>query len=218
MRRKIRPLKVIILAAFALLAAATSANAIPIITITVNTSSIAGTVGHIDFNFGGFPSSPDVTALVSMWTSDGTLSGVPMTSGSTSGVLPANVTEKVIGGTGADYFHDFTFGNTLMFQLMLTYDSAIPGSFTTDDTWGLALYDSTITPLLANGMKGDFLFTVDMHPNGSFTATDASNGQLTISGIPEPSTLTLFGFGLLAAAFPLYRRRIRAAQHRSETK
>jgi hypothetical protein len=207
MRRKTRPLNVIVLSAFALFGAATSANAIPIFTITVNTTSIAGTAGHLDFNFGAGANSPDVTALISMWTSDGTLSGSPSTFGSTSGVLPANVTEKIIGGAPSDYFHDFTFGNTLTFNLKLTYDSAIPGSFTTDDTWGLALYaPDGITPLLANGSKGDFLFT-----------TDASTGQLTISGVPEPSTLTLFGIGLLAAAIPLYRRRIRAAHHRSET-
>src|SRR5258708_40323118 len=108
LHRKIYPFKVIILAAFALLMLATSANAIPIFTITVNTSSIAGTVGDIDFNFGGFVSSPNVTALISMWSSNGTLSGVPATMGTTSGVLPANVTMKVIGGTGSDYFHDFT--------------------------------------------------------------------------------------------------------------
>src|SRR5258708_6534475 len=177
MLRKARPLKVTVLAAFALFAAATSASAIPIFTITVNTSSIAGTVGDIDFNFGGFVSSPNVTALISMWSSNGTLSGVPVTSGTTSGVLPTNVTMKVIGGTGSDYFHDFTFGNFLMFNLQLTYDSAIPGSFTTDDTWGLALYDSMVMPLLANGSQGDFIFTVDMHPNGTYTTHDASNGH-----------------------------------------
>jgi spore coat protein U-like protein len=218
MRRKTRFLKVIVLAAFALLCAATSASAIPIFTITVNTSSIAGTVGDIDFNFGGAFNSPDVTALISMWSSNGTLSGVPATSGSTSGVLPANVTMKVIGGSGSDYFHDFTFGTFLTFNLALTYDSAIPGTFTTDDTWGLALYDSMVMPLLANGSLGDFIFSVDMHPNGTYTLHDAStSGQLTVSSVPEPSTLTLFGFGLLAAAIPIYRRRIRAAHHRSET-
>jgi hypothetical protein len=218
MRRKTRPLNVIVLSAFALFGAATSANAIPIFTITVNTTSIAGTVGHVDFFFGAAANSPDVTALISMWSSDGTLSGVPATSGSTSGVLPANVTEKVISNTGADYFHDFTFGNTLTFKLMLTYDSVIPGTFTTDDTWSLSLYDSMVMPLLSNGTEGDAIFAVDMHPNGTYTTHDASTGgQLTIAAVPEPTTLTLFGIGLLAAAFPLYRRRIRAAHHRSET-
>jgi hypothetical protein len=219
MRRKTRPLNVIVLSAFALFGAATSANAIPIFTITVNTTSIAGTAGHLDFNFGAGANSPDVTALISMWTSDGTLSGSPSTFGSTSGVLPANVTEKIIGGAPSDYFHDFTFGNTLTFNLKLTYDSAIPGSFTTDDTWGLALYaPDGVTSLLANGTQGDFIFSVDMHPNGTYTLHDAStNGQLMVSAVPEPSTWTLFGVALLAIVFPLYRRRIRAAHHRSET-
>jgi PEP-CTERM motif len=218
MLRKTRPLKFIVLAAFALLGAATSANAIPIFTITVNTSSIAGTAGHVDFFFGAANNSPDATALVSMWMSDGTLSGSPSTSGSTSGVLPANVTEKIIGNTGADYFHDFTFGNSLTFKLMLTYDSAIPGTFTTDDTWSLSLYDSMTMPLLSNGSQGDAIFAVDMHPDGTYTLHDASTGgQLMVSAVPEPSTWTLFGVALLAA-FPLYRLRIRAAHHRSETK
>jgi len=214
-----RPLKYLVLAALALLCAATSANAIPVFTITVNTSSIAGTMGHIDFFFGAAFNSPDATALVSMWTSDGTLSGVPSTSGSTSGVLPANVTEKVISNTGADYFHDFMFGNTLTFMLTLTYDSAIPGTFTTDDTWSLSLYDAMVMPLLSNGTEGDAIFAVDMHPDGSYTLHDAStNGQLMVAAVPEPSTWTLFGIALLAVAFPLYRRRIRAAHHVSETK
>jgi hypothetical protein len=185
----------------------------------VNTTSIAGTVGDIDFNFGPSFNSPDATAVISMWMSDGTLSGVPSTSGTTAGVLPADVTMKIIGGTGSDYFHDFTFGTSLMFNLALNFDSPTPGTFTTDDTFGLALYDGMSMPLLANGSQGDFIFSVDMHPDGSYTTHDASsNGQLTISSsVPEPSTWTLFGAGLLGVAFPLYRRRIRAA-HRSESK
>jgi len=205
-----RLLKYMALAALALLCAAASANAIPIFTITVNTSSIAGTVGHLDLNFASSFNSPDTTALVSMWMSDGTLSGVPATSGSTSGVLPANVTLKVISNNPADYFHDFTFGNSLTFTLMLTYDSAIPGSFTTDNTFGLGLFDSMLMPLLTNG-NSDFILNVDMHPDGSFTVRDDSNGQLMVTAAPEPSTWTLLGFGLLAAAIPLFRRRIRAA-------
>jgi len=216
-----RPLKYMALAALALLCAATSASAIPIFTVTVNTSSIAGTVGHLDFNFASSFNSPDTTALVSMWTSDGTLSGSPSTFGTTSGVLPANVTMKIIGGAPADYFHDFIYGNSLTFMLMLTYDSAIPGSFTSDNSFGLALYDDSmpfVMPLLTDGST-DFIFSVDMHPDGSYTVHDASsNGQLMVTAAPEPSTWTLFGFGLLAVAFPLYRRRIRSARPGSETK
>jgi len=83
----------------------------------------------------------------------------------------------------------------------------------------LALYDSMVMPLLADGTQGDFIFSVDMHPDGTYTLHNAStSGQLMVTAAPEPSTWTLFGVALLAAAFPLYRRRIRAAHHRSETK
>jgi hypothetical protein len=185
------------------------AKAATVFMVNVNTSSINGLSGQIDLQFGAFFNSPNGDAIISSFTSDGGFSGSPTTSGTViGGPLPATTTERIIGGIGADYLQNFTYGNFLQFTLSLGFTSPNPQTFTTDDTFGLALYDNSFNPQLSNGNEGDFIFTIDLHPNGTTTIHNASSGgQLTISSTPEPATLTLFGVALLAG-IPLWRRRI----------
>ncbi len=189
----------------------TPAQAAPITyNVTVNTFAILGTIGHLDFQFGAGVNSRDASAAISSFTSDGTLTGnpCPSTNVNPCGPLPAATTLLVVSNGGADYFHDFTFGSTLSFMLTLAFQAGNPGG-TDDDTFGLALYNTDgFTPLLNNGSEGDFILTIDLHPDGTTTVHDASTGgQVAIAAIPEPATLPLSACGLLALALYSIRRR-----------
>ena len=83
--------------------------------MTVNTSSISGTAGSLDFNFNPGPlATQDASLQILNFTSDGTLSGTPSVTGDAAGSFPATVTFD--NGTAFnDYFHGFTFGKTIVF-------------------------------------------------------------------------------------------------------
>jgi len=188
----------------------TPAQASTVYSVTVNTTAISGIAGHLDFQFNAGANSRDASAAISSFTSNGTLTGSPAAFGNvTGGPLPATTTLSVLSNTGADYFHDFTFGSTLHFLLTLAFQAGNPAG-PDDDTFGLALYNTDgITPLLSNGSQGDFILAIDLHANGTTTVhNDSTAGQVIVtSGVPEPSTLLLSAFALLALRLgPILRR------------
>jgi hypothetical protein len=207
----------LILPILLLLFAALPAQASAIFSITVNTTSINTTVGHVDLQFGAANNSPDASAFVTMWSSNGTLTGSPAISGTVNGgPLPADLRMQTISGVGVDYFHDFTFGTTLQFLLTLQFDQN-PTGFTTDDSFGLAFYaNDGMTPLIVNPMltpfEGDDLFIIDLHPDGTTTVRNASphNEAMvqSVQSVPEPATAGLCASALLLGCAALSFRRL----------
>src|ERR1039458_8079270 len=93
--------------------------------VTVNTSSISGTMGSLDFNFNPVPLATQPASLqILNFTSDGTLVNCAANvqgfcpTGGVSGLLPGTVTFNN-GASFNDYFDGFTFGSTLSFQVSL---------------------------------------------------------------------------------------------------
>src|SRR5580692_1663758 len=93
--------------------------------VTVNTSSISGTAGSLDFNFNPGPSATQFASLqILNFTSDGSLVNCASNvqgfcaTGDVSGQLPGALTFD--NGTGFnDYFDGLTFGTTLSFDVSL---------------------------------------------------------------------------------------------------
>src|ERR1035438_4163130 len=88
--------------------------------VTVDTSSISGTMGSLDFNFNPGPLVTQFAQLqVLSFTSDGTLAGAcPCLTGDVTGQLPSTLTFD--NGTGFnDYFDDFTYGMSISFAVSL---------------------------------------------------------------------------------------------------
>src|ERR1019366_4129237 len=91
--------------------------------VTVDTSSISGTAGSLDFNFNPGPLVTQAASLqILNFVSDGSLANCAANvqgfcpTGDVSGTLPATLTFD--NGTGFnDYFDGFTFGTTISFQL-----------------------------------------------------------------------------------------------------
>ena len=195
-----------------LLLAASAASAGVICYVTVDTSSLAGTNGAIDFNFNP---GPLVTQPVSVdivnYSSDGT-PGTASTIGDVSGVLPLTVTIRNTNPLN-DYFTDFVFGDTLSFQLNF-YGPAVDsrdGVSTSGSAFAFGLFSDaagTLPALTTDSLNG-YALTVDLNPDGSATLTNYSNQTTADLVTPEPAALSLAGVPLiLLAAWRNRRARI----------
>jgi hypothetical protein len=194
---------------FALLASASPVT----YDITINTSSIAGTVGSVDFNFNPLLLTTQAASLqILYFSTDGTLAGTPALTGDVSGALPSAVTFD--NGTGYnDYFEGFTFGSTLTFDVSL-YGPALSapnGVSTLDSTFAFSIFSDAAgtIPALTTDTSDGFAFIVNVNPDGSTTVTDYSD-QTTVepqsSIVPEPGSLWLVAIGLILIA-GVYQRR-----------
>src|SRR5579859_4242167 len=116
MRPYIKILSVLVLAFSGLASASTGAVTY---TVTINTSSISGTVGSFDLNYNPGPLTTQGASLqVVKFAGNGTTTGSPALAGHVSGTLPATIT--LDNGTAFnDYFQGFTFGSTLSFNVTL---------------------------------------------------------------------------------------------------
>jgi hypothetical protein len=186
--------------------------------VTVNTSSITGTMGSLDFNFNPGPFMTQAADLQILgFTSDGTLAGAcPCITGDVTGQLPATLT-FVNDTPFNDYFDDFTYGTTISFEVSI-YGPALSspdGVSTSGSTLAFSMFSDPagMTPVLTSDTIDGFAFTVNVNLDGSTTVTNYSaqtsvtpmTGPPGPSGVPEPGTLALSATALVCLA--LFGRR-----------
>jgi hypothetical protein len=196
-----------------LLTAAGAAQAGDVFLVTMNTSSIHGDAGSLDFSLSfGAGSDQSLTATVYDFTggsyggaqaTDGDVSGGPVTSGSAVTIGPV---PDAFGLN--DDFETFNYGNTLSFLVALSGPAltAPDGNATSPYEFDFFTYSDQAgtVPVLTsdpNGISG----LIDVSPEGVITTANVSR-DLTIS--PEPGTLWLLAgaLGLLAIARSVRRR------------
>lgn len=174
--------------------------------VTVDTGSASGTVGSLDLQFNpGLPPTQSGFADVLNFTSDGSLAGMQQVSGDVVGTLPGAITFDN-GMPFNDYFDGFTFGTTLSFDLHL-YGPALTspdGMSASGSTFGFSMFSDAggTIPILTSDPSG-FAFTVDINLDGTTTVNNSSTATSIFpssSSVPEPSTITLLGLGLVIAA------------------
>jgi len=196
----------------ALLAACSTAYGAVTYSVFVDTSTISGVTGNLNFQFnpggGALAASASVTGFT---LNGGSFLGAPTVTGDVTGLLPGSL---LFGNSTVfnDYFHPIQYGSS--FQFALTLDGAAltpPPGVPAGTSFGIALFDNNVplNALLTN--TPDFIGIADINPDGTITITrfnTPSGGQpvVTFSDVPEPSTVLLTAAGLLLAGC-LHRRR-----------
>lgn len=180
--------------------------------VAVNTSSITGTAGSLDFNFNpGSLATQAASLQILDFSSDGTLAGCATNvqgfcpTGDVSGTLPGTLT--FVNDTAFnDYFDDFTFGTTISFEVSL-YGPALSspdGVSTSGSTFAFSMFSDLAgtVPALTTDTTDGFAFTIDVNLDGTTTVTNYSSqtgvepASPPVSGVPEPSSFALMGTAL----------------------
>ena len=186
--------------------------------VTVNTSSITGTAGSLDFNFNPGPLVTQAASVqILNFMSNGSLVNCAANiqtfcnTGDVSGMLPATLTFNNDTAFN-DYFDDFTFGTTISFDVSL-YGPALSapnGTATSGSTFAFSMFsdaDGTIPTLTTDTVDG-FALTVGVNPDGSTTVTSYS--PETSVSTPEPSTFVLLGTAVAWVGVLRLRRHVGA--------
>jgi hypothetical protein len=196
---------------------ATPTSAAPIIyDVTVDSSSISGTAGSLDFEFNPGPLATQAASLqILNFISGGMLGGSPSLSGDVAGALPTTLTFG--NGSGFnDYFEGFMYGATLSFQVSL-YGPALSmpdGISTSGSTFAFSMFSNpagTIPVLTTNTTEG-LAFAIDVELNGTTTVTNSSAETTVVPAtspaVLEPSTFSLMavGLGIWLVTFQAQRR------------
>jgi hypothetical protein len=206
--------------------AAGPAAASVVYNVTVDTSSVSGQTGFLDFQFNpGNVTTQAATAQILNF-SGGTIGPPPSINGNVTGNLPNTVTMVNSTALNED-FQGFTYGSTFSFTLVLSgpaIDSP-NGTANAGSTFGLGLYDAGQNPILTNqGAVSGFAGEVDINLNGTTTVTtfprNSAGGPSVVTiaqalaSIPTLNGPGLVGLALLllAAAALVLRRGRRAGR------
>lgn len=199
-----------------LIGAAGTASAAPITyDVTVNTASLSGTTGSLDFNFNPGPLTTQAATVQIDSFSGAATSGSAFLTGAASGALPGVVT--LTNGTAFnDYFQDVVYGTTLTFDLSLSGPALSSPDGTSLSGSGLAFSlfsDAAGTqPALTSDAIDGFAATVGVNLDGTTTVSNfSSDTSITAAGgstsVPEPDSIALAAVGFVLALLGVYRRR-----------
>lgn len=163
--------------------------------VSVNTSSIAGASGSLDFQFNPGPNTTQAASIEILGFSGGAL-GSPTVTGDVTGTLPGAVTIDN-GSIFNDYFTGYTFGSALSFDVSLSGPALTSpnGTSSSGSAFAFSMFSDAggTIPALTNDPNG-FAVTIGVNLDGSTTAA-TSSAQTNVSA-PEPSTVLLLSLGV----------------------
>ena len=168
--------------------------------VNVDTSSLAGQTGWLDFQFNpGDATAPPAAATVATFSTDsGALLATSTFTGDASGSLNTTMT---LGNS--QYFNDllqaFTFGNKLSFSFTLDLPNPSLDPAASGTAFGLSFYDGAYNSLLADPAWGAAL-VINLKGGGA-TEVLAQSAPVSLS-TTAPTPVPLPGaLGLMMAGF-----------------
>ncbi len=187
----------------------------PVDLITVNTSSLAGDMGSIDFEFNPGLAALGATVQIFDFTGATYIAGTQVDTGSASGgPVPAIIT---LNNTFADNddFEAVTFGTTLSFEVEFSGPAitAPNGNPSNESTFALSAFTDEAGTMPAGSLTADpngIVAEITVNPEGALIA-DAVSPEATITAVPEPGAGWFVCGGLLV----LGGRWLRLARKRS---
>jgi hypothetical protein len=157
--------------------------------VTINTASILGTAGSLDFSFSPGPLVTQSASLqVINFTSDGKPAGdCPCGTGDVGGQLPTTLTFDNGAGFN-DYFDDFIFGKTISFQLSL-YGPAVSSPNGVSSSGSILAFSMFFDqagsfPVLTSDTANGSAFTVSVNLDGTTTVSNFSPETSIPSSLP----------------------------------
>jgi hypothetical protein len=188
--------------------------------VTVDTPSLTGTSGYIDFQFNPANSSSlFATAALNNFSTDGIVGAQAFQSGDATGPANGALTPPPLSfdnGTALNELtYNLTYGTTISFDVTLS-GTALNGGAPAgaSSTFALTLLDPGGNAFSTG--PGGAIVTIVVNPDGSTTGTAYSpstpggpTGTVSAAGtVPEPSTLVLgvIAFGALFGCHQVRRR------------
>jgi hypothetical protein len=188
------------------------ARADVIFLFSMNTSSISGTAGSLDFQFNPGPLVSQATSLeILNVTTTGAFAGAPFLSGDVSGgPLPMVVTLDNLTPFN-DYFQGFTFGSSLVFDIRF-FGPAVntpDGTSSSGSTFAFSMFSDAAgtMPTLTTDLTDGFAALANINLDGDISVTNFSIATTVtpVSVVPEPGSLALIATAL-ALLVALWRR------------
>jgi hypothetical protein len=176
--------------------------------VSVNTASLAGTTGSLDFNFNPGPLvSQSAMVQILSFSSNGAFDGSPLLTGDASGSLSGTLT--LDNGSGFnDYFQQFTYGATLSFDVSLFGPalSAPDGVSSSGSTFAFSMFSDAAgtTPALTMDVTDGFAYVVNINLDGSSTVAN-----YIVNSAPAPEPATWFPMGIALPSTALLARTFR---------
>ncbi len=237
------PFKFLFACAAALTLLTTGAEASATYLFHINTGSLSGTSGFLEFQLGNSGITPfqEATATITNFQAGGgtlanidpysstDLFGTPDVLGTVFGTLPATLVLDDNGASPvADYLHPFTFGNSISFLLTLggpavdAPECPGPAGACALHSFGVGILDAGENyQFVADPLGGAFLVGgLDVSGNGTVTpyfnpAPGGAASALSITTpVPEPAAWSLMLAGLAVLALAFRRRAPRLFRNR----
>lgn len=163
--------------------------------VSIDTSTLAGQDGYLDFLLLGLSGAAPLQAKVSNFSGD--FAGDAFKLGDVTGALNTHV--AIGNSAGWNEFGQWThFGGTLSFEV--SFDNAATSGAGT--TLSIALLDTDLNYLGAGGDVATFALLP-----GGVPAIGTDHAYATVTAVPEPAAYLLFSAGLLLAGLRMRGRR-----------
>jgi hypothetical protein len=170
--------------------------------ITVNTSSLLGQMGNVDFQYNPGNATAAAGSVTIFLFSGGTLAGMPQTTGAVSGTLPPSITITNASGPPNDYADGIVFGNMLQFLVSFNGPNVTSpsGSATAGSAFGFSLFNNDFSAALLTSDPDGILVSGQVDTKGNITLSSFASPRsaVTIAAVPEPASWTLIALGALA--------------------